>query len=117
VIERYRWADVVVVPLSANQHASGITSVLEATLLGKPVVASDTGGIDWYFNRDEIALCPVGDAAALAEAAEAIARDPDESRRKVRAAQAAARRRDLSSRGFALRHVEMTEELLRPARG
>jgi glycosyltransferase involved in cell wall biosynthesis len=117
VIERYRWADVVVVPLSANQHASGITSVLEATLLGKPVVASDTGGIDWYFNRDEIALCPVGDAAALAEAAEAIARDPDESRRKVLAAQAVARRRDLSSRGFALRHVEMTEELLRPARG
>lgn len=112
VIAHYCWADVVVVPLSNNQHASGITSVLEATLLGKPVVASDTGGIDWYFNHDEIALCPVGDAAALAAAAESLARNPDEIRRKVRAAQAGARRKDLSSSGYALRHVEMTEELL-----
>jgi glycosyltransferase involved in cell wall biosynthesis len=115
VIERYRWADVVVVPLCGNQHASGITSVLEATLLGKPVVATDTGGIDWYLNRDEIALCPVGDAAALAGAAQAIVRNPDEIRQRVRAAQAAAHRKDLSSRGFALRHVEMTEALLRSA--
>jgi glycosyltransferase involved in cell wall biosynthesis len=116
VIERYHWADVVVVPLSANQHASGITSVLEATLLGKPVVASDTGGIDWYFDRDEIALCPVGDAAALAAAAETLVCNPADSRQRVRAAQAAARRKDLSSSGYALRHVEMTEELLRPDR-
>jgi hypothetical protein len=112
VIERYRWADVVVVPLSANQHASGITSVLEATLLGKPVVASDAGGIDWYFDRDTIALCAVGDAGALAAAAEALARDPDEIRKRVRAAQATALGKDLSSRGFAQRHVEMTEALL-----
>lgn len=115
VIERYQWADVVVVPLTRNQHASGITSVLEATLLGKPVVASATGGIDWYFTREEITFCPVGDAVALAHAAGAIGRDPAQSRLKVRAAQAAARRKDLSSRGFALRHVEMTEALLRSA--
>ncbi len=43
-----------------NRHASGITVVLEATLLGKPVVVADTGGIDWYFTRDEVVFCPVG---------------------------------------------------------
>jgi glycosyltransferase involved in cell wall biosynthesis len=113
VIERYQWADVVVVPLTENQHASGITSVLEATLLGRPVVASDTGGLDWYFDRDEIALCPVGDARLLAEAAQTLAWSPERTRQKVHAAQATVARKDLSSRGFALRHVEMTEALLR----
>lgn len=115
VIGRYRWADVVIVPLSRNQHASGITSILEATLLGKPVVASDTGGINWYLSGDEIALCPVGDVDRLVGAVEAIARNPELTLQKVRAAQATIARKDLSSRGFAFRHVEMTEELLRLA--
>jgi hypothetical protein len=112
IMERYRWADVVVVPLTANLHASGITSVLEATLLGKPVVVSDAGGIDWYFGRDELAFCPAGDAAALRSAVEAIATRPEDSKKRVRAAQATVTRKDLTSRGYALRHVAMTEELL-----
>jgi glycosyltransferase involved in cell wall biosynthesis len=113
VVERYRWADIVVVPLTANQHASGITTVLEATFIGKPVVVSDAGGIDWYFGRDEVALCPVGEAASLRDAAEMLTRDPAHALAMVRAAQATVIRKDLSSRGFARRHVEMTEELLR----
>lgn len=112
IIERYRWADVVVVPLTANLHASGITSVLEATLLGKPVVVSDAGGIDWYFGRDELAFCPVGDVLALRSAVEATAMRPEDTQKRVRAAQATMTRKDLTSRGFALRHVAMTEELL-----
>src|SRR5262245_54925631 len=77
VVERYRWADIVVVPLKPNMHASGITVVLEAAFLGKPVVATDAGGINWYFADGEITFCPVGDAKALRTAVEAIARDPE----------------------------------------
>ncbi|HVZ31505.1 MAG TPA: glycosyltransferase, partial [Polyangiaceae bacterium] len=112
IVERYRWADVVVVPLKANRHASGITAVLEAVFLGKPVVASDTGGIDWYFDRDQLALCPVGEAAALRRAVEMIAENPAEAERRARAAQAAVTRKNLTSKGYDARHVALTEELL-----
>jgi hypothetical protein len=113
VVERYRWCDVVVVALTTNQHASGITAVLEATFLGKPVVVSDTGGIDWYLDRDEVAFCPVGEAASLRDKVLALARDPERALASVRAAQATLVRKDLSSKGFARRHVEITEALLR----
>jgi glycosyltransferase involved in cell wall biosynthesis len=115
IVERYRWADVVVVPLTTNQHASGITVVLEATFMGKPVVVSDTGGIDWYFNRNELTFCPVGDATLLRDAVEQLARDPALTLERARAAQATAVRRDFSSKGFAIRHLEMSEALLREA--
>jgi hypothetical protein len=115
ILERYRWADVVVVPLTTNQHASGITVVLEATFMGKPVVVSDTGGIDWYFNRNELTFCPVGDAARLCDEVEQLARDPALALERTRAAQATAVRRDFSSKGFAIRHLEMSEALLREA--
>jgi hypothetical protein len=36
----------------------------------------------------------------------------DKTKRRVRAAQATVTRKDLSSRGFALRHVALTEALL-----
>jgi glycosyltransferase involved in cell wall biosynthesis len=113
VVERYRWCDVVVVALTANQHASGITAVLEATFMGKPVVVSDAGGIDWYFDRDEVAFCPVGDSASLRDAVLALAGNPERALASVRAAQASVVRKDLSSKGYARRHLEMTEALLR----
>jgi hypothetical protein len=115
IVERYRWADVVVVPLTTNQHASGITVVLEATFMGKPVVVSDTGGIDWYFNRNELAFCPLGNASVLRDTVEMLAQDPALTLERVRAAQATAVGRDFSSRGFAIRHLEMSETLLRAA--
>jgi glycosyltransferase involved in cell wall biosynthesis len=112
VVEQYRWADVVVVPLKANMHVSGLTSVLEAILLGKPVVVTDTGGLDWYFSNDEVTFCSVGGVNNLREAVEAIAANPEQARTKARLAQAAVVKNDLTSKGFALRHIEMTEALI-----
>lgn len=64
----YAGAGVVVVSLFDNAHASGITTVLEAVAAGAPVVATRTGGLDDYFDEDEVALVPVGDVPALREA-------------------------------------------------
>jgi glycosyltransferase involved in cell wall biosynthesis len=113
VVERYRWCDVVVVALTTNLHASGITAVLEATFMGKPVLVSDTGGIDWYFDRDEVAFCPVGDSASLRDTVVALAENPQRALASVRAAQATVIGKDLSSKGYARRHADMTEALLR----
>lgn len=41
----YRSADLVVVPVRPNQYAAGITSILEALAVGKPVIASQTSGL------------------------------------------------------------------------
>jgi len=55
--ELYDWADVVVVPLRANAHVSGITVILEATLFGLPVICSDTGGCEPTLRKMRFALC------------------------------------------------------------
>ncbi|OXH87791.1 hypothetical protein CA831_19630 [Burkholderia multivorans] len=56
--ELYAWADVIVVPLRPNFHASGITVMLEAAALGKPMIVSDVGGLTDYFPHDTAAYVP-----------------------------------------------------------
>jgi glycosyltransferase involved in cell wall biosynthesis len=49
VAELYAWADVVCLPLRKNSHASGVTVAMEAAAANRPVIATNTGGIDSYF--------------------------------------------------------------------
>ncbi|HTU54495.1 MAG TPA: glycosyltransferase [Acetobacteraceae bacterium] len=112
VRELYDWADIVVVPLKENRHVSGITVILEAVASGVPVVASDVGGLRDYFAEGEVCYVPAGDPVALRGAVRRLARD--EERRAAMAA--AAQRRlvegRLTSQGYALRHRELSEEIL-----
>ena len=61
--------------------------VLDALRFGVPVVASRTGGIPEVVTEDCGVLVPPGDAAALAEALERLARDPALLERLGRGAQ------------------------------
>ncbi len=66
-------ADLVVLP----SFAEGMPlAVLEACALGRPVIASDVGGVGEVLPREAGRLVPAGDAAALAEAIEAVLADP-----------------------------------------
>lgn len=65
VINAYQTADVVVVPLRRNNHASGITVMIEAALAGTPMIASDTGGLEDYFPAGSAFYVPPGDPDAL----------------------------------------------------
>src|SRR3569623_539549 len=56
--EAYDWADCVVVPLTANLHASGLTVALETVALGLPLVITDAGGYSSYFDRDCVHFVP-----------------------------------------------------------
>ncbi|RQS16240.1 glycosyltransferase [Burkholderia sp. Bp9002] len=114
--ELYAWADVIVVPLRPNFHASGITVMLEAAAVGKPMIVSDVGGLRDYFPHDTAAYVPPFDAQALREAADRFAADPSFALATARAAAARLREQDLTTQAFAAQHVRITRELLRQHR-
>ena len=65
--ELYARASVVAVATRDNLHASGMTVSLEAMATGRPVVMTDTPGIEDYVEHERTGLlAPVGDAEALA---------------------------------------------------
>lgn len=107
----YDAADIVVVPLTHNLHASGITVIEEATLRGLPVIATDTGGLRHYFDGTCVFYVPVGDAQAMGHAIVTLACDPDRCARMVRNARERMHT-CLNSKSYALRHVALSRELL-----
>jgi glycosyltransferase involved in cell wall biosynthesis len=108
----YEWADIVVIPSLPNRHVSGITVMLEAVTAGKPVIATDTGGLKDYFDDDEVYYIPPRDSSALARAIRDCANRTDKTLSRVRKAQAKLLSAELTTRGYALRHVALTEEML-----
>jgi glycosyltransferase involved in cell wall biosynthesis len=115
VFDLYAWADIVVLPLHANMHASGITVLAEAALSGVPVIASDTGGLRSYFSGREVKYVPVGDFLALRHGIRALADDDDLRFRLACAAQERILSDDLSSKAYARRHREISDRLLFPS--
>ncbi|MEX3809722.1 glycosyltransferase family 4 protein [Paraburkholderia sp. BR13439] len=114
--ELYDWADVIVVPLRPNSHASGITVMLEAAAVGKPMVATDVGALRDYFPADEAAYVPPFIPEALRAAVDRLAADPAEALRQAQAAAAGLLARDLTTEHYAMQHVRITREML-SARG
>jgi glycosyltransferase involved in cell wall biosynthesis len=111
----YEWADVIVVPLHPNHHASGITVLLEAVMAGKPVVATGIGGLSDYFSDDAISYVPVHDPRSLRETVAALGADPEGTTERIRCAQRELVSKDLTTRGFARQHVMLTHQMLHKA--
>lgn len=112
IVQATEWADVVVVPLKHNLHASGITAIEEAVVLGKPVIASDAGGLRGYFSGEEVRYVPVGDATALRAAIESVRENGADFLRAAIDAQRRMLEGGLDSVGYARRHVELSRGLL-----
>jgi glycosyltransferase involved in cell wall biosynthesis len=108
----YEWADVLIITLKPNLHASGITVIQEAVLCGIPGVCSDTGGLYAYFGKDEITYTPHGDPIKLHCAIQALTSNDEERWNKVRRAQRRMGNPGLSSQSYVRRHVELSRELL-----
>lgn len=111
--ELYDWADVIVVPLRPNSHASGITVMLEAAAVGKPMVATNVGGLRDYFSARAAAYVPPFDADALRDALIGLAASPDEGLQQAQAAALQLVSRDHTTQHYAQQHVRITRELLR----
>jgi glycosyltransferase involved in cell wall biosynthesis len=112
VMDLYSWADLVVVTLRSNVHASGITVIAEAILFGLPVVCSDTGGLRAYFSEHEVCYVPPGDPVILRRELEALCLSDDRRYGLVERAQARLRNADLNSTARAWRLRCLSEELL-----
>jgi glycosyltransferase involved in cell wall biosynthesis len=108
----YEWADLLVLALKPNLHASGATVIQEAALLGVPVVCSDCGGLRAYFSDSEVRFVPPQNAAALREAIQDLADRPDLRLAMAQKAQDRMGPHGLSSESFVRRHVEISRDLL-----
>ena len=111
----YEWADILVLTLKPNLHASGITVIQEAVILGVPVICSKVGGLESYFHDTEIFYVDPSDPEQICRAVRQLA-DDDQLRQsliensKKRLVEGA-----IDSKGFVKRHVELSRELLQNA--
>ena len=113
----YDWADLIVVPLRPNTHASGITVMLEAAALGKPMVVTRVGALDDYFDGDAVSYVEPFDPAQLRDAVDALRNAPPRALRQAQAACEQLRERDLTTQHFARQHVQLTREMMNPRAG
>lgn len=106
--EELRWADIVVVPLVPNSHASGITVALEGLSAGRPVVIADCGGVRDYLG-DQAAYYEPGDPNSLASAIETVLAERPAVGPVV--TPFSLESRGLTARDHALRHVIVLDGL------
>ncbi len=91
--ELYAKSRFVVVPLEASDTDNGITVILEAMAMGKPVICSRTQGqVDAIEDGVTGIFVPVGDADALRDAMLRLWNDPARASEMGRAARAYAER-------------------------
>jgi glycosyltransferase involved in cell wall biosynthesis len=84
LVQLYRDADVVVVPMVPNRYA-GITSLLEGLACERPIVASRTIGLaDYLSPPDGITAVGPSNPAAMREAIVRLLEHPEEARAQAR---------------------------------
>lgn len=109
----YEWADIAVVSLKPNLHASGITVILESVIMAVPSVCTDTGGLRAYFSMSEVCYVPIFAPVAMRVATAELAQDGARRLAMVSRAQQRLFSASLTTEGFANRHRLLSEELLR----
>jgi glycosyltransferase involved in cell wall biosynthesis len=73
----YDRAAVVVVPVIETTFPAGITTLVEAMSMGKPVIATGTSGLACVVPRDVAVVVPPSDRVALAQALRELLADPE----------------------------------------
>ncbi len=112
LFDEFDWADIVVVALKPNLHASGITVLQEAALRGVTIVCSDTGGLQAYFSDEEVYFVPASDPSEIQKAIVKLSGDDNMRWALAERAQARMKTGGLNSRSYARRHAEISKELL-----
>jgi glycosyltransferase involved in cell wall biosynthesis len=108
----YKWADLLVVLLKENLHASGITVIQEGFSMGLPVIASNVGGLTAYFSSDEVFYLKSRDKDVIRQSILQYAMDINAQKAMVERAQAKMLNGGLNSEEFARQHFSMSQELV-----
>jgi glycosyltransferase involved in cell wall biosynthesis len=103
---------ITVVPLKSNLHASGITVIQEAALKGKVVIASDVGGLEAYFDHNEVLYVPEADTQTIYRAVTEMAADSGRRLNYAIAAQAKMTSESMGCAAYVRRHVDLSRRLL-----
>ena len=107
----YASADYVAVSQHANIY-SGITVALEAVSMGKPLLATRTGGVPTYFDDTEVLFVGVGDASEMKD--KVLGQTADERREMADRARARFLEEDYSTRGMVARYIRLSNEFAAP---
>ena len=110
--ELYRGARVVVVPVLAGvDYAAGVNGVLEAMSCARPVIVSDTPGLDGYVRDGEDGrLVPAGDSESLGRVLQELWEDRSQAARLASAARTSVERGRTVDH-FAARVAEMVDSI------
>jgi glycosyltransferase involved in cell wall biosynthesis len=112
VIQAYAWADCVVLPLKRNLHASGLTAMLESVAMMTPLVCTQVGGLEAYFDTTMVSYCAAQQADALRSAVDSLmAQAASDRYSKAHKAKRHLLDQKFTSEGFAQRHVQLSQEL------
>jgi glycosyltransferase involved in cell wall biosynthesis len=111
LLSQFAWADMLVLPLQPNFHASGITVIEEAAILGVPVKSTNVGGLEAYFQEEDVLYVDPGDSRQMASAIRHLARNPELQQSLIANSRRRLTEAGLSSRHYAKRHVELFREL------
>lgn len=108
----YDWADLIVVTLLPCQRISGITVILEAIARGVPVICTKTGGLEFYFHRDEIYFIPPQDTQSLKSAIRTLIGTQSKMQDMSCRSQETIMKDGLDSKSWIERHCQLTRKLL-----
>ncbi len=115
LIKHFNRTNIMVIPLKENMHASGITVMQEAALMGVPIVVSDTGGLRDYFDESCVNFIPVKNVKKLREAILTLSKDPTQMALLANNAQSRICSGKIDCQAYIQRHVELSRALLKGA--
>jgi glycosyltransferase involved in cell wall biosynthesis len=111
LLSQFAWADMLVLPLQRNLHASGITVIEEAAILGLPVISTNVGGLEAYFQDEDVFYIEPSNPRRMVQAIRCLAADPELRQSLVANSRHRITETGLSSRDYAMRHVELFRAL------
>lgn len=110
--EIFKQADIAVVPLSSNSHASGITVMQEAALYGIPQITTKVGGVEAYFDDTMVAYVTPGAPDEIVSQINYLRSHPDERLQMALRSQSRMGPDGLSSESYAQQHAQLSASLL-----
>jgi glycosyltransferase involved in cell wall biosynthesis len=112
LMQLYKWANLLVVLLKENLHASGITVIQEGFSMGLPVIASNEGGLTEYFSSEEVLYLKSQDKDVIRQSILQYAMDIHAQKAMVKRAQMKMLNGGLNSEEFVRQHFSMSQELV-----